>query len=132
MTRLPYEFKVWVPSNRRQFSVRTKEDIITRMAGGCSVQFSAGQWWSDKENQMVSEVVHVITWYVQHPEIATIVHRDVHELAKLLLDAGEEAVLVGLYGSQYLLTMQDFQEKEPWYATILKSFERLLTRVVCG
>ena len=127
MTRLPYEFKVWVPEvDGGLYQRGGLDDLIkraTQVAGGCSTTYTSGSWWSISKQAMVYDCVKVFTWFTDTPEKATILHRDVSLIARALIDAGEEAVLVHWYGCAYLLTLEDFKEKESkWSVMIRKLF----------
>ena len=101
------EFRIWVPCEAGTDAV---DDLINEMvaiAGGMTVTSGVGVWVK-ADGEGMQEDVHVLSFITTDP----IMNAKIEELAKTLLEEGQEAVLVAYDDRRFLLT-PDIEEANP-------------------
>ena len=101
------EFRIWVPCEAGTDAV---DDLINEMVtitGGMTVTSGVGVW-INSEDEPIQEDVHVLSFITPNPTMPA----KIEELAKTLLEEGQEAVLVSYDGQRFMLT-PDIEEANP-------------------
>ena len=102
------EFRIWVPCEAGTDAV---DDLINEMvaiAGGMTVTSGVGVWVK-ADGEGMQEDVHVLS-FITTDDLT--MNTKIEELAKTLLEEGQEAVLVSYDDHRFLLT-PDIEEANP-------------------
>lgn len=89
------EYKIWVPVEAMSEQVNALLLKLTTLVGGMTEVCATGVWVSDG---VVEEDVHVLQ-FITHEFILD----HIYELAEVLLEEGQEAVLAYFHNEHYLL-----------------------------
>ena len=90
---------IYIPSHRaHRYDMHDVIEAITRKMGGCTIDDKRGAWVSPKDG-LVYEHVSVYSWWHKPNESA--MQYGVRLLARQLLLAGEEAVLIEFLREQW-------------------------------
>ena len=93
------EHKAWVPCDAMTDEVNEAVNSIIAEAGGVTAVIGTGVWLSSS-HEIVEEEVHILTW-VGHN-----LNEGMMSLAYILLEQGQEAVLLEIAGDALLVTAE--------------------------
>jgi len=96
-TELGEEYKIWIPCNAVSDGVDEIIQEILALTGGMSEASVTGVWVSGEN--LIQEDVHLLSFITRSPEVLV----KIREIAKVLLEEGQEAVLMQVDGRGFLL-----------------------------
>ena len=96
---LGVEHKIWIPCDAVTDEVDDLINVITAEAGGVTVVVGIGVWL-DSSHEMVEEEVHILSF------IGNNLDESMMSLAHILLEQGQEAVLISMAGNALLVTAE--------------------------
>ena len=93
------EHKAWVPCDAMTDEVNEAVNEIIAEAGGVTAVIGTGVWLSSS-HEVVEEEVHILTWVGHNLD------EGMMSLAYILLEQGQEAVLLEIAGDALLVTAE--------------------------
>ena len=96
---LGVEHKIWIPCDAVTDEVDDLINVVTAEAGGVSIMVGMGVWL-DSSHTMVEEEVHILSF------IGNILDEGLMNLAHILLEQGQEAVLISMAGNGMIVTAE--------------------------
>ena len=93
------EYKAWVPCDAMTDEVNEAVNSIIAEAGGVTAVIGTGVWLSSS-HEVVEEEVHILTWVGHNLD------EGMMSLAYMLLEQGQEAVLLEIAGDALLVTAE--------------------------
>ena len=96
---LGVEHKIWIPCDAVTDEVDDLINVVTAEAGGVSIMVGMGVWL-DSSHTMVEEEVHILSF------IGNNLDEGLMNLAHILLEQGQEAVLISMAGNALLVTAE--------------------------
>ena len=93
------EHKAWVPCDAMTDEVNEAVNSIIAEAGGVTAVIGTGVWLSSS-HEVVEEEVHILTWVGHNLDECMM------SLAHILLEQGQEAVLMEIAGDALLVTAE--------------------------
>jgi len=93
------EHKAWVPCDAMTDEVNEAVNSIIAEAGGVTAVIGTGVWLSSS-HEIVEEEVHILTWVGHNLD------EGMMSLAYILLEQGQEAVLLEIAGDALLVTAE--------------------------
>ena len=93
------EHKAWVPCDAMTDEVNEAVNSIIAEAGGVTAVIGTGVWLSSS-HEVVEEEVHILTWVGHNLD------EGMMRLAYILLEQGQEAVLLEIAGDALLVTAE--------------------------
>ena len=93
------EHKAWVPCEAMSDEVNEAVNSIIAEAGGVTDVIGKGVWLSSS-HEIVEEEVHILTWVGHNLD------EGMMSLAHILLEQGQEAVLLEIAGDALLVTAE--------------------------
>ena len=93
------EHKAWVPCDAMTDEVNEAVNSIIAEAGGVTAVIGTGVWLSSC-HEVVEEEVHILTWVGHNLD------EGMMSLAYILLEQGQEAVLLEIAGDALLVTAE--------------------------
>ena len=93
------EHKAWVPCDAMTDEVNEAVNSIIAEAGGVAAVIGTGVWLSSS-HEIVEEEVHILTWVGHNLD------EGMMSLAYILLEQGQEAVLLEIAGDALLVTAE--------------------------
>jgi hypothetical protein len=96
-TEIGEEYKIWIPCTAVSDRVDEFIQELLIIAGGMSSTPVTGVWVSGEN--VIQEEVHLLSFITRSPEVLV----KIREIAKVLLEEGQEAVLMQVDGKGYLL-----------------------------
>ena len=94
-----HEYKIWVPCEADSDSVDDLVQQLVAIAGGMTAQAVQGVWLSDETGEATQEDVHILSFITNKPQVLVLLR----QLAVVLLEEGQEAVLMTTDGRGFLL-----------------------------
>ena len=94
-----HEYKIWVPCEADSDSVDDLVQQLVAVAGGMTAQAVQGVWLSDETGEATQEDVHILSFITNKPQVLVLLR----QLAVVLLEEGQEAVLMTTDGRGFLL-----------------------------
>ena len=96
---LGVEHKIWIPCDAVTEEVDDLINVVTAEAGGVSIMVGMGVWL-DSSHTMVEEEVHILSF------IGNNLDEGLMNLAHILLEQGQEAVLISMAGNGMIVTAE--------------------------
>ena len=96
---LGVEHKIWIPCDAVTDEVDDLINVVTAEAGGVSIMVGVGVWL-DSSHTMVEEEVHILSF------IGNNLDEGLMNLAHILLEQGQEAVLISMAGNGMIVTAE--------------------------
>jgi len=96
---LGVEHKIWIPCDAVTEEVDELINQVTAEAGGVTVMVGMGVWL-DSSHTMVEEEVHILSF------VGNNLDEGLMSLAHLLLEQGQEAVLISMAGNGMIVTAE--------------------------
>ena len=96
---LGVEHKIWIPCDAMTDEVDVLVNEAIANAGGVTAVIGTGVWL-DSSHEFVEEEVHILTW------IGHNLDEGMMSLAHILLEQGQEAVLLEIAGDALLVTAE--------------------------
>ena len=96
---LGVEHKIWIPCDAVTDEVDDLINVVTAEAGGVSIMVGMGVWL-DSSHTMVEEEVHILSF------IGNNLDEGLMNLAHILLEQGQEAVLISMAGNGMIVTAE--------------------------
>ena len=96
---LGVEHKIWIPCDAVTEEVDELINQVTAEAGGVTVVVGVGVWL-DSSHTMVEEEVHILSF------VGNNLDEGVMSLAHILLEQGQEAVLISMAGNGMIVTAE--------------------------
>ena len=96
---LGVEHKIWIPCDAVTDEVDDLINVVTAEAGGVSIMVGVGVWL-DSSHTMVEEEVHIVSF------IGNNLDEGLMNLAHILLEQGQEAVLISMAGNGMIVTAE--------------------------
>ena len=96
---LGVEHKIWIPCDAVTEEVDDLINVVTAEAGGVSIMVGMGVWL-DSNHTMVEEEVHILSF------IGNNLDESLMDVAHLLLEQGQEAVLISMAGNGMIVTAE--------------------------
>ena len=96
---LGVEHKIWIPCDAVTEEVDELINQVTAEAGGVTVMVGMGGWL-DSSHTMVEEEVHILSF------VGNNLDEGLMSLAHLLLEQGQEAVLISMAGNGMIVTAE--------------------------
>ena len=93
------EYKAWVPCDAMTDEVNEAVNSIIAEAGGVTAVIGTGVWLNSS-HEVVEEEVHILTWVGHNLD------EGMMSLAYILLEQGQEAVLLEIAGDALLVTAE--------------------------
>ncbi len=93
------EYKAWVPCDAMTDEVNEAVNSIIAEAGGVTAVIGTGVWLNSS-HEVVEEEVHILTWVGHNLD------EGMMSLAYMLLEQGQEAVLLEIAGDALLVTAE--------------------------
>ena len=93
------EHKAWVPCDAMTDEVNEAVNSIIAEAGGVTAVIGTGVWLNSS-HEVVEEEVHILTWVGHNLD------EGMMSLADILLEQGQEAVLLEIAGDALLVTAE--------------------------
>lgn len=93
------EHKAWVPCDAMTDEVNEAVNSIIAEAGGVTAVIGTGVWLNSS-HEVVEEEVHILTWVGHNLD------EGMMSLAYILLEQGQEAVLLEIAGDALLVTAE--------------------------
>ena len=93
------EHKIWIPCDAMSDEADELVNSITAEAGGVTAIVGTGVWLNSS-HEFVEEEVHILTW------IGHNLDEGMMSLAYILLEQGQEAVLLEIAGDALLVTAE--------------------------
>ena len=93
------EYKAWVPCDAMTDEVNEAVNSIIAEAGGVTAVIGTGVWLNSS-HEVVEEEVHILTWVGHNLDEGML------SLAYMLLEQGQEAVLLEIAGDALLVTAE--------------------------
>ena len=94
-----HEYKIWVPCDADSDTVDDLVQQLVAIAGGMSAQAVQGIWISDETGEAIQEDTHILSFITDKPQVLVLLR----QLAVVLLEEGQEAVLMTSDGRGFLL-----------------------------
>ena len=96
---LGVEHKIWIPCDAVTEEVDELINQVTAEAGGVTVVVGVGVWL-DSSHTMVEEEVHILSF------VGNNLDEGLMSLAHILLEQGQEAVLISMAGNGMIVTAE--------------------------
>ena len=96
---LGVEHKIWIPCDAVTDEVDELINQVTAEAGGVTVVVGVGVWL-DSSHTMVEEEVHILSF------VGNNLDEGLMSLAHILLEQGQEAVLISMAGNGMIVTAE--------------------------
>lgn len=96
---LGVEHKIWIPCDAVTEEIDDLINKITADAGGATIMVGVGVWL-DSSHTMVEEEVHILSF------IGNNLDEGMMDVAHMLLEQGQEAVLISVAGNALLITAE--------------------------
>ena len=96
---LGVEHKIWIPCDAVTEEVDELINQVTAEAGGVTVMVGMGVWL-DSSHTMVEEEVHILSF------VGNNLDEGLMSLAHILLEQGQEAVLISMAGNGMIVTAE--------------------------
>ena len=96
---LGVEHKIWIPCDAVTEEIDALINKITADAGGATIMVGVGVWL-DSSHTMVEEEVHILSF------IGNNLDEGMMDVAHMLLEQGQEAVLISVAGNALLITAE--------------------------
>ena len=93
------EHKIWIPCDAMTDEVNEAVNSIIAEAGGVTAVIGTGVWLNSS-HEVVEEEVHILTWVGHNLD------EGMMSLAYMLLEQGQEAVLLEIAGDALLVTAE--------------------------
>ena len=93
------EHKIWIPCDAVTDEVDELINQVTAEAGGVTVVVGVGVWL-DSSHTMVEEEVHILSF------VGNNLDEGLMSLAHILLEQGQEAVLISMAGNGMIVTAE--------------------------
>ena len=94
-----HEYKIWIPCEADSDRVDDLVQQLVAISGGMSAQAVQGIWISDETGEPVQEDTHILSFITNKPQVLVLLR----QLAVVLLEEGQEAVLMTSDGRGFLL-----------------------------
>ena len=102
-----HEYKIWIPCEADSDRVDDLVQQLVAISGGMTAQAVQGIWISDETGEAVQEDTHILSFITNKPQVLVLLR----QLAVVLLEEGQEAVLMTSDGRGFLLR-PDFDAEE--------------------
>ena len=103
-----HEYKIWIPCEADSDRVDDLVQQLVAISGGMSAQAVQGIWISDETGEPVQEDTHILSFITNKPQVLVLLR----QLAVVLLEEGQEAVLMTSDGRGFLLRPDIESEQE--------------------
>ena len=103
-----HEYKIWIPCEADSDRVDDLVQQLVAISGGMSAQAVQGIWISDETGEPVQEDTHILSFITNKPQVLVLLR----QLAVVLLEEGQEAVLMTSDGRGFLLRPDIENEQE--------------------
>ena len=103
-----HEYKIWIPCEADSDRVDDLVQQLVAISGGMSAQAVQGIWISDETGEPVQEDTHILSFITNKPQVLVLLR----QLAVVLLEEGQEAVLMTSDGRGFLLRPDTEGEQE--------------------
>ena len=100
---LELEYKIWIPCEAVGDSVDEHVTQLLAIAGGMTEEQVTGVWVSES-GETVQEDVHLLSFISPDVEANLLIKGRIDSLVKLLLEEGQEAVLISEDGRHFLIS----------------------------
>ena len=100
---LELEYKIWIPCEAVGDSVDEHVTQLLAIAGGMTEEQVTGVWVSES-GEPVQEDVHLLSFISPDVEANMLIKGRIDSLVKLLLEEGQEAVLISEDGRHFLIS----------------------------
>ena len=94
-----HEYKIWIPCEADSDSVDDLVQQLVAISGGMTAHAVQGIWISDETGEPVQEDTHILSFITNKPQVLVLLR----QLAVVLLEEGQEAVLMTTDGRGFLL-----------------------------
>ena len=103
-----HEYKIWIPCEADSDRVDDLVQQLVAVAGGMTAQAVQGVWISDETGEASQEDTHILSFITNKPQVLVLLR----QLAVVLLEEGQEAVLMTTDGRGFLLRPDIETEQE--------------------
>ena len=103
-----HEYKIWIPCDVESDKMDELIQQLVALTGGMTAQSVQGIWVSDETGDAVQEDTHVLSFITNKPQALVLLR----QLAVVLLEEGQEAVLMTSDGRGFLLRPDIETEQE--------------------
>lgn len=100
---LELEYKIWIPCEAVGDSVDEHITQLLSLAGGMTEEQVSGVWISES-GETVQEDVHLLSFISPDAEANLLIRGRIDSLVELLLEEGQEAVLISEGGHHFLIS----------------------------
>ena len=103
-----HEYNIWIPCEADSDRVDDLVQQLVAVAGGMTAQAVQGVWISDETGEASQEDTHILSFITNKPQVLVLLR----QLAVVLLEEGQEAVLMTTVGRGFLLRPDIETEQE--------------------
>ena len=103
-----HEYKIWIPCEADSDRGDDLVQQLVAVAGGMTAQAVQGVWISDETGEASQEDTHILSFITNKPQVLVLLR----QLAVVLLEEGQEAVLMTTDGRGFLLRPDIETEQE--------------------